>query len=619
MTESKVYFVSEPVQSQGNVMADMMTASIATSTYSQAETFLRETLQNACDQKQDGTSQIKFVVDVFQVSGKKKMQIDDFFASARVGLDPLNLSKLKQTKSFEALVVADVGTVGLVGPLDASVDESPSNFAGFFFNVGRPQEESNKAGSFGLGRTVLTSASDFSTVLVYSQFHYRGRLQRRFMGMSLAGAFKSNGRKFTGRHWIGKKPDQNLGLISPFEGKEAQHYAEIFGLQKYLGDETGFVALVVGNALVSNPESPTLARQQREQSIRDIQLAACTYGWPHMLGSKKNRSVAFQFLCDGEQLPEKDPAQMPGLEEFILCYEALSEHRDGVQSKQIQFSSTSGKEPTGTLTWLTIPAATSDLKLAKEGSIPISAIALMRQANFIVKYLEVTQTADQIATRGVFKSNEKYDSTFRNSEPVAHDDWIPSKLKLRPNSRNPIKQTIENIKENFRALSGKRSTSVDGSPSVVLGNVVGRLLDGLALTGSSRIPTANPPKTGGGKPTSRGLQIVPIGNPKISKSSPFEYSAIFKFQIIWPAAHDDLPNSPVSFATYAILENGNPELDPPDGADVPTISEISFEGLTLGSGPTVLVTSKMHLKHLEVEVTCRQGIAATCRVKVEEE
>ena len=51
MSNRKVYFVSEPVQHQGGVVADVMANSIATSTYSQAETFLRETLQNACDQK----------------------------------------------------------------------------------------------------------------------------------------------------------------------------------------------------------------------------------------------------------------------------------------------------------------------------------------------------------------------------------------------------------------------------------------------------------------------------------------------------------------------------------------------------------------------------------------
>ena len=78
MSNRKVYFVSEPVQHQGGVVADVMANSIATSTYSQAETFLRETLQNACDQKKKDSNQIEFVIDVFQVSGKKKEILNYF-------------------------------------------------------------------------------------------------------------------------------------------------------------------------------------------------------------------------------------------------------------------------------------------------------------------------------------------------------------------------------------------------------------------------------------------------------------------------------------------------------------------------------------------------------------
>jgi hypothetical protein len=104
VSKKKVFFVSEPVQHQGGVVADVMTGSIATSTYSQAETFLRETLQNACDQRIQSQTQIKFMVDLFQVSGKKKEAFDDFFSEARLGLDPLGFGRLKESKSFEAML-----------------------------------------------------------------------------------------------------------------------------------------------------------------------------------------------------------------------------------------------------------------------------------------------------------------------------------------------------------------------------------------------------------------------------------------------------------------------------------------------------------------------------------
>jgi hypothetical protein len=616
MSSKKVYFVSEPVQHQGGVVADVMANSIATSTYSQAETFLRETLQNACDQKKKDSNQIEFVIDVFQVSGKKKEIFDDFFSEARSGLDPLGFSKLKSSKSFEAMVVADKGTVGLVGPLDASIDETPSNFAGFFFNVGRQNSDSKSGGSFGLGRTVLTNASDYSTILVFSQFLHKGKICQRFMGMAIRGTFAHAGRRYTGRHWFGKEPGKNSGLVSPFEDKEAMDYAKTFGMSSYLGEETGFVAMVIGNSLIEHPESPTTSKIERESAIRDIQQAACIYGWPHMLGSKKNRSVNFKFCLDGNPIPEKDPAKMPGLSEFVKCYEALQSQDDGVESKDIYFSPGGAKkQPTGKLAWLNIPTSQSDRELAKSGLIPISSVALMRQANFVVKYLEVTQKLDQVSTRGVFKTNEDFDADFRKSEPVAHDDWIPSKLQLKPNSRNPIKQTLENIKENFKELAGIKSDFQDGSASVILGNVVGRLLDGLTLTGPPKPPPSQGGGgTGGGGGGGKNIQVVAVGTPKIVASDSDIYQAVFKFQIIFPK--DETETRKIQFATYAILENGNPELDPPDGVEVPEIIEISLEGKTFFPDKPIELNPAMNLKYLEVKVSAPQGVGTTCRWKL---
>jgi len=610
-----VYFVSEPVQHQGGVVADVMANSIATSTYSQAETFLRETLQNACDQKKNDLSQIEFVIDLFQVGGEKKKLFDEFFSEARLGQDPLGFTKLKSAKTFEAIVVADKGTIGLVGPLDASIDETPSNFAGFFFNVGRQSSESSSGGSFGLGRTVLTNASEYSTILVYSQFLQKGRLNKRFMGMAIRGTFAHGGRRYTGRHWFGKEPNKNSGLVSPFEDKEAEEYAMAFGMAKYLGNETGFVAMVIGNALITNPDSPTLAKLQREEATRDIQLAACTYGWPHMLGSKKSRSVNFKFCLDGNVIPEKDPAKMPGLSEFVKCYEALNSQTEGVESKDIFFSASGAKkEPTGKLTWLNIPTSQNDRDLAKKGSIPISAVALMRQANFVVKYLEVTQKLDQISTRGIFKSNIKFDADFRKSEPVAHDDWIPSKLQLKPNTRNPIKQTIENIKENFKELAGIKGEFQDGSASVILGNVIGRLLDGLTLTGPPKPPKTSGGGSGGGIGGGKNIQIVSIGTPKIIVSDLSHYQAVFKFQVIFPT--DENNTRKIQFATYAILENGNPEIDPPEGVEIPEILKVQLEGKNYLKNQPIELEENMNLKYLEVTVSAPQGVGTTCRWKL---
>ena len=597
----------------GGTEANVMIESIATSTYSQSETFLRETLQNACDQRSQKESQIDFVVDMFQVKGKQKENFDNFFSEARLGLDHLRFSDLRDSPTFEALVVADIGTNGLVGPLDASVDVTPSNFAGFFFRVGRQSSESEDGGTFGLGRTVLTNCSNFSTILDYSQFKSNGKLGKRFMGMAISGGYNFRGKKYTGRHWFGKLPKQDSALVEPFEGLEAEGLARDLGLFNYLGESTGFVAFVVGNSLINDPESTTLANKQRLEAIGAIQDAACLYGWPHMLGGEKKRSVNFSFRCDNKEIPEKDPKKLPVLSEFIKCYEALNNQIEGVESKEIFFAGEGGRAPTGKLAWLYTPIGASDLSLDKEGTIPVSSVALMRQANFVVKYLEVPQKVDQIATRGVFKSNKEFDSLFRKSEPVAHDDWLPWKLRLKPKSRNPIKQTLENIKENFKQLAGAKMNVVDGSASVVLGNAIGRLLDGLNLTGTPRQQGA---ASGSGGKSGRNIQIVAIGSPRISSSNLTHYQAKFKFQVLYPNNSGDTIR--VTFNSYAILENGNPELEPPQGVEVPSIAEILLDGADSHLHHPIELNELMHLKIIEVTVSAPHGIGTTCRWKVAE-
>jgi hypothetical protein len=604
------FFKSEPIQFQGGVIADVMSATIETSTYSQAETLLRETLQNACDQKNDPSSQIQFIVEARRVSGKEKKVFDDFLEQGRTKTDPLNLSPLAAAKALEILVIADVGTIGLIGPLDASIDESPSNFAGFFFNVGRPTSDSKSGGAFGLGRTVLTNASESSTILVYSRFKgTKGVIQSRFMGMALGHSFNEKGKRFTGRHWFGKEPGKDQGLIAPFESTEADSLASDFGISKYLKNDTGFVALIVGNSLVESPENERLATEQRMECIETIQRAACVYGWPHMLGPSKSRSVKFHFFLDGEELQELDPRKMPGLKEFVFSYEGLYQEKEGINSKDIFFTKSVKKEATGRLAWITTPQTDAEIHYAQVGSIPLNAIALMRQANFVVKYLEVSQSLDQWVTRGVFRTNDDFDSIFRKSEPVAHDEWNPAKLQLKSGQRNPVKQTLENIMDEFRAFKADEKLTLSGSASILLGNSLGRLFDGLMSTGPQ------PPKPGRGgsvAPKRKTPQVVPIGTPKVIAADISTYESVFKFQLLVPENF----NSELNFQVecYAILENGNPDLNPGE-LEKPEILRIAIDNISLPLDQSISIEAGMDLKIIEVTTRCAQGIGSTCRVK----
>jgi hypothetical protein len=69
------------------------------------------------------------------------------------------------------------------------------------------------------------------------------------------------------------------------------------------------------------------------------------------------------------------------------------------------------------------------------------------------------------------------------------------------------------------------------------------------------------------------------------------------------------------FSTFAILENGNPELDPPPGVEVPKILGISIEGQLISQTAAIEIDQSMHLKYLEIAVSGPQGVGSTCRWK----
>ena len=187
-------------------------------------------------------------------------------------------------------------------------------------------------------------------------------------------------------------------------------------------------------------------------------------------------------------------------------------------------------------------------------------------------------------------------------------------MQLKRNTRNPIKQTLENIKENFKELAGIKGEFQDGSASVILGNVIGRLLDGLTLTGPPKPPPPGPRGSSGGGGGGANIQVVSIGTPKIITSDPKHYQAVFKFQVIFPEGENETKK--IQLSTYAILENGNPEMDPPEGVEIPEILKIELEAKKFSPNSPVELDASMSMKYLEVTVSAPQGVGSTCRWKL---
>jgi hypothetical protein len=325
--------------------------------------------------------------------------------------------------------------------------------------------------------------------------------------------------------------------------------------------------------------------------------------------------VNFSFKHDGVKIEMQDPEMIPVIQDYVACYKAQVTKDTTISSKEIMFAASVKKTPTGLLTWYQTPINQSDEELAREEIIPKSSIALIRKANFVVKYLPVTPPSDGVTVRGVFKTNVEFDATFRKSEPVAHDDWVPTKLQLPPLSRNPVKQTLEAIRSTFKGLELQSKLGEDGDASVLLGNIVGRLLDGLQLTGQKgRSPGGTGP-TGVSKPRS-GIKLIEIGSPKIVSSNAKAYSSQFKYQILFGsnASH----SYEAQFTPASILENGSIDSNPPVGVIPPTIAKISIDGRTFSTEGGVTLKSEHDGKFIEVEIRNSQGVGTACKIKVEE-
>ena len=601
-------FHSQVMPRDGGSLADLTAEVIQYAQLPPKHVMLREALQNSCDQRISDSKTIDFYVDAFAMTGQKAKDLKQLLKGGAHDTVPLGLGRLLDSESIEILAFADKGTKGLFGPTDASLAEA-GNFVDYFFVFGRGANKGTKrdGGSRGTGRITLNNASSYSTVLVYSQFKEDGVLRNRLMGFANGTSFEHQKKRFTGRHWWGVYKSNR---IQPLEGKGALDIAQKLGMSAYLKNDTGFVAFIIGNRYVEAPEEQSRA-EERQQLIEDLREAAYFYGWPHMLEINQKKSVHFHFKFDDKYFPFEDPRSRRELSLFIKCFETLKgTNHLGVQKKTITFKSNKEILPAGELA-LTTAQTLDEERIAQDSeSIPISSIALIRNAKFVVKYLAIQPIGENISTRGIFLADQDQEEQFRKSEPVAHDDWIPTRLSS-VGERNPVRQAKDKILGNFKTAIQIQGIQHSGSASVLIGNLIGMSLGGLALTGG-RTSSGNSGSGGGGSAT-KGISFTQISSPTILESNDDYYETVFHFriQIVPPY----LSTQRYLVVAKTVLDNGTPESVPPIGAPIPEILKVELGDTLLDRTKPFDITEMDHEKFLNVTVRNNSASAITCRVE----
>jgi len=481
---------SERFQPTGSTDARVSKRAIGKSHISFWSLFLRESLQNSwdarCDRSHGG---IDFIVAASTMDAPSMRTLRDRIITDFTR-DPETSARFRRAFSAESLpvlTVTDRHTRGLGGPVRADVADptaGDTNFVDFVRNIGRATAKGYGGGTYGLGKGVLFTASDVSTCVVYTQTRVDGKIQPRLIAMCVSDdSFTHEGVRYTGRHWWGTRVDE---VIDPLVGDTARSLAVELGLTPLDVDETGTSVTVLApnlghpNELEEDVDEVDDVIDTLDEVIRVIAHAAQKWAWPHMIDLGSGPTINFSFMVDGEEIVVPDPASDPRYKDYVSAYRQVAQQQNAerpefafpVAGTAIAAERYAGHKHFGNLAFI------AEDRTLLGGGDGDSLVALLREPRFIVKYLPVPDTT-RYRIRGVFLADQEHDQTFAESEPVAHDDWNPQNLQLPKGSRNPVKQTLDKIRTEFRKRASDDSavataSSISGVSAVAreLGGVI---------------------------------------------------------------------------------------------------------------------------------------------------
>ena len=478
MTRMDLY--SEPYRPEGNIDARATRRALGQPPqFGPWALFLRETLQNSWDARLAGADHIHYRADAYWPDPEQlralKTEVFDQMPPAAAW------DGVRSNEDLPLLVVTDHGTRGLSGPTRAdAVEEGQSDFVDFVRNVGRAEEKELGGGTYGFGKGVLYESSVCATVVLFTRTEVRGRRVSRLMAMRLGSSYVHSRRKYTGRHWWGVA--SAVTGAEPLTGLAAEGLARRLGMTFIPEDRTGTSLMVVGP--VAHEPEETL-----EDIVRQLADAALWWAWPHIVGEGGGPSVIFGFSHEGEEVAVGDPSTHPVLQKYVEALRRAEAVAGTGQSTEgwpwtdrVLRSGHGQKTRLGALSYRRIPPLDRPVALGAREPEANCHVALMRAPRLVVKYLEAPADPSGNGLAGVFIAEPALDRDFALSEPVAHDDWVPSKLRLDKYQRNPVRQALEKLRQELRPpviadddpAAGTRHAGL-----VPLSSQLGALLDGL--------------------------------------------------------------------------------------------------------------------------------------------
>lgn len=584
---------SEPYQPTGSISADGIKNQLGRPRFDRLTLLAREAVQNSWDARTaDGG--VLFGLSGWELTEKQQQWLLDtaFKKTPSEGLDLRE--QLQAAHPASLLAIYDRGTRGLAGPTRAD-EVGPgdhANFVNLLRNVGQPPTAFRGGGTYGFGKTALFLASRTRTILVHSQVAVGRKYEQRFMAASLGSqfttqrSFSNAPKRFTGRHWWGRKGAGNV--VDPLTGRDAYDAARAVGLPLFEKDETG---TTIGILL------PDFDGRPPEEALRFIGGAILRSFWPKMVdGPRGAGTMNFELSWNNTAIAMPRPQDVPPLDGFVKAFANLNAHLAGkkIPHPPASLHPVNSQRPIKQLGTLSLVRFPPSPRLASAGVAeeddaspftgPSRHTALMRGPHFVVDYVEGPPVPYEHAEyAGVFMASDAAEEAFARSEPPTHDDWSPDMLDNR-HDKVFVRVAMRRIKDAMSEFTGAPSIprgSDGGVPLGAFSDLLGGLIPAEQGTGARHNgglekpggPVGSGNGAGPGSGDSRnGDRSGRLRVRVLETTEPDAVSGVPVFTVTF-----DLEPTPrvkpvtVSAMAMVLLEEGSVETEPPAGSQRPRV------------------------------------------------
>lgn len=433
---------SERFAAEGSISAGAIRRNMGRSTLDPISLLVREAVQNAWDARIDRAGGgVSFSLHLGTLDRKTS---DTLRRTVFKDLPPEHPLKDHLGSGTGILCFKDTGTVGLNGPVfhvarRGPQDDDARNFIRFVRDIGRGASRQLTGGTYGFGKSSFYVASEAATIIVFTRCRSPDATgsEDRLIACSLWNPTEDE--LHTGRHWWGVK---HADGIAPLTGEKAAEVAEAIGLPHFRKSETGTVIAIIAPRFVEP------FRKIGHDTARALAESLTTWFWPRMLPDPTGTPwIRFKAFFQNREIPVFQPQEVEPFRTMArLIGPSMEQDASGRQDLEITSEKPKallGRLATAQLQSDPLPAGWKSLAieghilselLDRPGGLQTRChhIALMRSTWQVIRYLPcrpVRATGRGFAGIFMVDGKDEIESAFAQSEPPAHDDWVPDSLE----------------------------------------------------------------------------------------------------------------------------------------------------------------------------------------------